>query len=588
MKKLLTIVVIYVFSLSLPAQMPAFKFVKQFGATPNSQYPTSIATDALGNIYTTGVFSGTADFDPSSSTFNLTANGSVDLFVAKYDKDGLFIFAFNIGGSNNETDPKIKLDGAGNIIIVGGYKSNSVDFDPSAAINMAPNPVNTNYLNGFIAKYTSAGSFIWVKSINSNFDVNCNGMDVDVNDDIYIAGSFVGNCKFANSATTNTLSSTNSNEDAFLVKYDSNGNCQWQFQLGNNLDETANDISVNSIGEICITGKFRGTIDFDPSSSSTATITAPITSGAYDLFLAKYSTSGTYLWAKHMGPTQPGIVKINFDNNNDIIFVGSFSQSTIDFDPSANTYTLEANGNGVSKIFVSKYSNVGTFISVFEIASKQTFPNPNTNYIDAAEVDSNGDIFLMGVIQTTSTQSLICDFDPSAATSPTVESKTGQFIAKYSNNGAYQWVKAIPNVYAFCMNVDAGNVIIGGYSTGGNVYDFDLSSATYSISLGGATSSECYLAKYGNNTVGINDLNDINPTFSLYPNPTNSVINMESLVFNKNPTILYITNTLGQTILSKTITENNTQLNVSDFTKGIYFVILKSDNKISTQKLIIE
>ena len=94
------------------------------------------------------------------------------------------------------------------------------------------------------------------------------------------------------------------------------------------------------------------------------------------------------------------------------------------------------------------------------------------------------------------------------------------------------------------------------------------------------------------NINGINDIDKKELAFNLYPNPSNSVINVELMAElvteqNRNTTI-NITNTLGQSVFSKTITENNTQLNISNFIKGIYFITLKSNNKISTQKLIIE
>ena len=88
----------------------------------------------------------------------------------------------------------------------------------------------------------------------------------------------------------------------------------------------------------------------------------------------------------------------------------------------------------------------------------------------------------------------------------------------------------------------------------------------------------------------INSINDIYKNeiaFNVYPNPSNSVINVECLSFTKNPTTLEITNTLGQVILLKTLTNNNTQINISDFVEGIYYITLKTDNKTTTQKLII-
>ena len=74
--------------------------------------------------------------------------------------------------------------------------------------------------------------------------------------------------------------------------------------------------------------------------------------------------------------------------------------------------------------------------------------------------------------------------------------------------------------------------------------------------------------------------------FNFFPNPSNSIINIET-ESNIATVNITITDVLGQTVLSKTSTENKTQLNVSHFTKGIYLVTVSDGNKSNTQKLII-
>ncbi len=126
----------------------------------------------------------------------------------------------------------------------------------------------------------------------------------------------------------------------------------------------------------------------------------------------------------------------------------------------------------------------------------------------------------------------------------------------------------------------------GGWAGGlGNNYSmFAASFGLFMIYNNPTTGDELYMYT---TTAGVNEKSSNSNAFSIYPNPTNSVINVECLMFNKDVKTITITDVLGKIHLSKTITDNNTQLNVSDLTKGIYFVTLTSSNKTSTQKVII-
>lgn len=75
-----------------------FDFVKQFGSS-GSDWGTCTTTDDSGNIYTTGFFSGTVDFDPGVGVQNLTSSGNSDIFISKMNSVGQFIWAKKMGGS---------------------------------------------------------------------------------------------------------------------------------------------------------------------------------------------------------------------------------------------------------------------------------------------------------------------------------------------------------------------------------------------------------------------------------------------------------------------------------------------------------
>ena len=91
----------------------------------------SVTVDSSGNIYTTGLFQGTVDFDPGAGTANLTSNGSQDVFVLKLDSSGNYVWAKNFGGTDNEKGWSVAVDSSGNVYTTGDFQGTD-DFDPGA------------------------------------------------------------------------------------------------------------------------------------------------------------------------------------------------------------------------------------------------------------------------------------------------------------------------------------------------------------------------------------------------------------------------------------------------------------------------
>ena len=112
-----------------------FLWAKQLGGTlPDLGY--SIALDAFGNVYTTGLFQVTADFDPGADTFNMTSAGSFDIFISKLDSSGNFLWAKQLGGASDDYGYSIAVNTSGNVYTT-GYFQDTADFDPGAdTLNM--------------------------------------------------------------------------------------------------------------------------------------------------------------------------------------------------------------------------------------------------------------------------------------------------------------------------------------------------------------------------------------------------------------------------------------------------------------------
>ena len=130
---------------------------------------TSITTDVMGDVYTTGFFWNTADFFPGRGVFKMTTNGDADIFISKLNSEGEFVFAKQIGGPEIDIAYGINLNTQGNIHIVGEFKS-TVDFDIENGVFNLAGPKTSS----FIAKYKQPLPEITVKQGNKNINNNSN------------------------------------------------------------------------------------------------------------------------------------------------------------------------------------------------------------------------------------------------------------------------------------------------------------------------------------------------------------------------------------------------------------------------------
>jgi hypothetical protein len=146
------------------AQNLDFAWAKGIGATDGDDRAYSIAVDAAGNVYTTGYFEGTADFDPSAGVFNLTSAGSVDIFVSKLDASGNFVWAKAMGGTSIDQATSIAVDASNNVYTT-GYFYNTADFDPSAGV---ANLTSAGSGDIFVSKLDASGNFVWAKAMGGD------------------------------------------------------------------------------------------------------------------------------------------------------------------------------------------------------------------------------------------------------------------------------------------------------------------------------------------------------------------------------------------------------------------------------------
>lgn len=390
---------------------------------------SDIVTDGFGNVYSCGRFSGTVDFDNGPGTFNLISNGNMDIYVTKYSPNGQFLWAIGMGGTDRDGAVALKTNSA-NEIIVTGYIRNTVDMDPGPGTYNLYGVSNSGVDPGFggdlfLAKYSTTGNFIWAFSVENEYWQNSGwGLAVDDADNIYLAAS--------NNATSGISSDFDPgpgvailsgipNGHGILAKYTNAGAYVWAFAVGEwgqNSSFTGVELVPNDT-TLIVTGHVKGA-NFDANPGPGVN---NLSTQQEDVFAARYSTNGAYIWAFNCGSTSVDVTRHNdVDSNGNFYMTGIFS-NTIDLDPGPGTSTFVSNGN--FDAFIAKYDLSGNYLWAKSFGS--------------SGLDHGWDITRsLGVVTAIGHFSNTADFDPGAATfNLTSAGSTDAFITRFDTAGNF-------------------------------------------------------------------------------------------------------------------------------------------------------
>jgi hypothetical protein len=550
------------------AQTPHFQWAKNMGGVSSCE-GFSIASDASGNTYTTGHFLGTADFDPSVSTFNMTVAGAggSDVFISKLDASGNFVWAKQLGSTMSDCGNAIAVDKKGNVYTT-GYFAGTVDFDPGAGTY---NLTATGSSNMFISKLDSAGNFIWAKSIVGAGTCIGNAIAVDTLGNVYTTGPFTSTIDFDPGTATLNMTATGA-KDVFISKLDTAGNLVWAKQIGGDGITVPNAIAVDNSGNVYTTGFFYSTVDFDPGAG-VSNLTAV---GYNDIFVSKLDNAGNYVWAKQFGGSSYELgFGIAVDQSNNIYTTGYF-YNTVDFDPNAGTYNMT--NTGTYDMFISKLDAVGNFIWAKQFGG--------TLYAEGHSIktDASGNVYTTGLFQGS------IDFDPSSSAYNLVSVGSYDiFISKLDPAGNFVWAKGMGGAaedYGHCITVDPSENV---YTTGSflRTVDFDPDAGVYNLTPTGS-SSDIFVHKISQNTTGIMSPPGV-AMGNIYPNPTDGIIQIETSAASNNDIEIQVFNSLGKMLINEHVKNSGlVSLNLNQYNSGLYFIKVMSNNEVLIQKSIVK
>lgn len=310
-----------------------------------------MCVDSINNfIYVTGTywaFSQTELLTFGNGICNSNPGDADEIFVGKFDYSGNCIWLIAAGGESDDHGYDLVTDSQGNIYLT-GFISNEYFLTPEVAHfgTLQSTLMYEDDSLAFVAKISPSGNFIWLKTFEAVDGERDNRIAVDMFDNVYVAGGYWGTKQFGSQTMV-----SNGGTDIFVIKFDSSGTQQWVKSAGGVLDDRANSIIVDIYGDLYITGEFRDRFAFGNDS-----INNNGSPGGRDIFVAKMTQAGNWVWAKKAG-SNSGSERGNriSGNSKGNLFVTGEIMDNAKF---GNGITLSTNGGGV-QIFVASIDTSG-------------------------------------------------------------------------------------------------------------------------------------------------------------------------------------------------------------------------------------
>jgi hypothetical protein len=532
------------------AQSPQWQWAKSAGGTSVEQ-ANAVATDINGNVYVAGLFN--SDSITFGATTLINAGGD-DLFLAKYDSNGTVLWAKRAGGTNVDHASCVATDVQGNVYIAGYFNSDSITF---GATVLKDTGVFPNY-DIYIAKYDANGTELWAKRQGgTNFD-QAWGICIDDAGNVHLTGKFSSDSIVLGSYV---LINVGGSDDMYIVKYNSYGTILWAASAGGTGNDWARDIAVDHSGNVYVTGDYY-------SSSLSFGSTVLTNAGFNDIFIAKYDSSGIVQWARKAGGTDLDLPRgLCTDAIGNVYLTGEFYSPTISF----GTTLLSTVGS--SDIFLAKYDSAGTALWATR--------SGGTTYDEGWDVfvDDAGEVLLAGNFQS----------NPATFGSILLPHSGGfndLFITKYDSSGTALWAKSatgLGNDFANSVSAfEGGNIYIAGR--------FGSPSLTFGSSIlfnPNVSFDDVFIAKLGTGSLGI-DENCFTNELNVFPNPFYSAIILKTKKSMINASIAFV-NMLGQTAM-EILNVGGTEFVIprGDLATGLYFLtLIEGDKKIAARKLVV-
>jgi hypothetical protein len=507
-------------------------FSIQLSFSQNLTFQKAIGSTGMDKTYKTTQFSdGSYVLAGTTNSFGVAPN---DAYIVKLDVNGNLLWTKVIGGSGDEGCSEVVEDRDGGILIIGvttSFGAGGSDF--------------------YVIKLTTAGTLLWTKTFGTAANEDGNGMVLTADGGYAISG--------------NTIVS--GNYDYYIIKLSSTWAVQWSKRIGGSGTETAVDLAYTPDNGFIIGG-----------------FTTSFGAGGNDFYAVKLDASGSLVWTKTIGgPATDKCYGFSGTSDGGCIMsgytlsygAGSYDNYFVKLSSTGGVQWAEAEGGNLTETSLGIVQTTdGNY------ASSGITTSFGSAYVDGYVVKIKTDGTLLWTNHTGGStdnrpNNLVACADGGILTAGSTKSY-GQgdedvYVIKTAANGN------------LCNSNGTGGVInVGGTEgTGGTLTDVATiaGTATSNVISGGVYLNLC-------TNIGVEEITNDN-FFSVYPNPSNGTITVQTKTGFTNSTSLRVFNTIGSLVHEQSIQREITGLDLK-LAAGVYFFRIDDGERSHTEKLIIE
>ena len=505
-----------------------------------------IVVDEQGDFYCIGVFEGLVFIDHGDSFSKVTsAAWREEIFICKYNSDNEFQWFKFLQGPNEEWPAELHVDKNGDLLITGQYRYD-VDFDPSEEEFILD---TENWWEPFLLKLDSDGNFIWVKNIYGagiSFSV-----DTDSQNNIVLSGWVEGHVDF-DTGPDSLIIDTNDN-DIFVSKLSPDGELMWARTFGGNSYDVSFSAVCDAEDNIVSTGWFRDTLEIRHQGQNKSLVSM----GGNDAYILKLDKNGDFLWAHQIGSTS---------------------------DDKGNRVRIINGTDVVSNVTVRRTDEFFTTIEGMyypaDIDYKQLYFSLDSlgnlnwhNYINSRVpmrgedmvVDKNDNIYASGNFQV----ELEIEINDIPQTLDAPDDWDG-YVIKMDPEGSFEWIEHVKSdsflqLTALTINQDLEIIAAGPFRDNFSFMGYELEASN---------DFDSFIIKF-RELASSTSVEDI-PEFKIYPNPSDSYINIESTHPIDRVELLDV---MGRTTL---LPGQGNRFDVSMLSPGLYYCRLNGSQTIQT------